>query len=223
MFKKRCSNCDKKVEREFDFCPYCGKPQTNIKKDYGLLGRDDYSDPFFTPNAENFIKTPGIIDKLFGSAINSAMKMFEEELKNRNQEEKRLNNRPKQNLQLYINGKRIPLNESENQEEFLENEEENIRVIKKQPKIYPETLKSSMKLPRKEAKTTLKRFKDRVVYELETPGINSLNNVVVNKLENSIEIKIYTEKTVYIKTLAISLPLLSYSIKQDKVLVEFKS
>jgi hypothetical protein len=80
-----------------------------------------------------------------------------------------------------------------------------------------------MKLPRKEAKTTLKRFKDRVVYELETPGINSLNNVVVNKLENSIEIKIYTEKTVYIKTLAISLPLLSYSIKQDKVLVEFKS
>jgi len=90
------------------------------------------------------------------------------------------------------------------------------------PKVSEETLKKSVKLPRKEAKTKLMRTAERVIYELNTPGIESLNNVLVNKLENSIEIKAYTDNAVYFKTLSIKLPLMQYSIKDDKLVFEFK-
>ena len=44
MFKKKCSNCNKKIEKSYDFCPYCGK---NFKskyddEDFGFLGKNDF-------------------------------------------------------------------------------------------------------------------------------------------------------------------------------------
>ena len=43
MFKKRCSKCERKIEKGFDYCPHCGK---NLKskyddEDFGMLGKDD--------------------------------------------------------------------------------------------------------------------------------------------------------------------------------------
>ncbi len=43
MFKKKCSACAKKVEKKFNYCPYCGVSfkAGNDSKDFGMLGRDD--------------------------------------------------------------------------------------------------------------------------------------------------------------------------------------
>ncbi len=47
MFKKkRCRNCGRKVNSNYDFCPYCGaqlKDSFEDSGDWGLLGKDDFS------------------------------------------------------------------------------------------------------------------------------------------------------------------------------------
>ena len=107
----------------------------------------------------------------------------------------------------------------------FEMEDENGKKIKtaKIPQVSEETFKKSTKLPRKEPKSKLTRLKDKIVYELEIPGLNSLDKVLINKLENSIEIKAFTDKAVYIKTLPAKLPLIQYSINNGKLFLEFKA
>jgi len=226
MFKKRCPACDRKIDRKFDFCPYCSAPLKNIKKDYGLLGKSDadLNSLLAKPNPKN----ASFMDKIMTSAITGALKVFEKEFRQlEEQERKARENQPSinPNLQLFINGRRIPISNQEAQtinEEEIDEDGIKTKIIKKAPKISEETIKKSINLPRKEAKTKLTRLKDRVLYELDTPGIDSLNNVIVNQLENSIEVKAYTERIVYIKTLNVKLPLVSYSIRPDKLLLEFK-
>ena len=72
MFKKRCSKCDKKIEKGYNFCPYCGKNSKGDykKEDYGILGRDDFID-----GEDMFGLDNSFIEKLF----NSTMKMMEKQ------------------------------------------------------------------------------------------------------------------------------------------------
>jgi hypothetical protein len=230
MFKKKCSNCNKKIERDFDFCPYCSSPTKDHKKEYGLLGKDDNTiNPTMIPKIPEMTNN-SLLDRLIGSAFSTAIKMVEKEMHS-------IENQPKmnipENLQLYINGKKISLPSQKNSnlikqplkevEQEFDEEGNPVKIVKEVPKISEETLKKSARLPRKEAKTKLTRLKDKVVYELETPGISSLSNIVINKLEQSIEIKAYTEKAVFIKNIAIKLPLASYSVRGDKLFLEFKT
>lgn len=227
MFNKKCSNCEKKIQRDFDFCPYCGNPIKN-KEDYGLLGKTDEISMNNEARAPKSMNNH-LLDRLIGSAFSTAIKMVEREMKNTEKQE------IPNNLQLYINGKKInlanPINniqqapkkqEDKEIEQEFDEEGNPVKIIKKVPKISEETLKKSVSLPRKEAKTKLTRLKDKIIYELDTPGINSINNVVINKLEQSLEVKVYTEKAVFIKNIQIKLPLISYSIKSDKLFLEFK-
>jgi hypothetical protein len=231
MFKKKCSHCNKKVEKEFDFCPYCANPTKDHKKEYGLLGLNDDMFEELESNKKPQ-KSFSLMDKLIGSAFNTAIKMVEKEMRT-------IDKQPSmpENLQLYINGKRINipsqkipntqnqlLNSNDKEIEPETDEEGNpIKLVKNVPKISEEVLKKSTKLPRKEAKTKLTRFKDKVIYELDAPGISSLSNIVINKLEQSLEIKAYTEKAVFTKNISIKLPLQSYSVRGDKLFLEFKA
>jgi len=220
MFKKRCPECEKKIEREFDFCPYCGTSMKN-KEGYGLLGNDD---EISMPNAKipKSLNNNHLLDRLIGSAFSTAIKMVEKEMNTKE------NQKIPENLQLYINGKKINLTKKQSPEQIqgkpqeIDEEGNPVKIIREVPKISEEVLKKSAKLPRKEAKTKLTRLKDKVIYELDTPGINSINNIVINKLEQSLEVKAYTEKAVFIKNISIKLPLISYSIKSDKLFLEFK-
>jgi len=232
MFKKKkCSKCNKNIEKKFDFCPYCANPLYNAE-DYGLLGINDemteINDVF-----KNSFANSGLGGSFFEKLIGGAMKMIEKEIQEIDKQEQRIQKNPKvhSEFQLYINGKPIPLpaNVSGVQINGMPVE----RISKQQtpqkirtnspPKVSDETLKSSAKLPRKEPKTKLTRFKDKVVYELDIPGLNSLDKVLVNRLESSIEIKAFTEKAVYTKTFPIKLQLTQYSIKEDKLFLEFKA
>jgi hypothetical protein len=245
--KKRCTRCTRKIEKGFDFCPYCGNRMKN-QKDYGLLGRDDENFESLE-ELNGFGRMPGfgagfgsgLFDKMFSSAF----KMLEKEMRNLNEEEnpnKRIRqnptmpNLPRSNFQLFINGKKIPLpqefsqglsqamNSSVNNPlEDNQEEREKRRVIRKIPKISEETLRKAAGLPRKEAKTRLSRSKDKVIYELETPGLKKMENIIINKLENSFEIKVFTEKTVYFKNLPVKLPLLGYGIQGENLILEFKA
>ena len=230
--KKKCSRCSKKVDKGFDFCPYCSNHFVD-RADYGLLGKNDNFRDAENPK----FKSAGLADSFLDKIFESAFKVIERQVQKISEEELRHMKNTKPNslnpgFKLFIYGQQVILQGNIagfQLEEVNENSNPYIKQkIPKQPKIEApqvsaETLKNSLNLPRKEAKTKLTRTAERVVYELETPGIYSLNNVLVNQLENSIEVRVYTKKAVYFKTILVKLPLMQYSIKEDKLVLEFKA
>jgi hypothetical protein len=227
--KKKCNNCNRKIEKDFEYCPYCAKPLH--KKDYGLLGKDDYLGGLneVIPNNFGGMLGSSFIEKMMSNAI----KMVEREmqkgvLQENNLRRTRVNKNLPGNFELFINGKKVSLPgniEGIQIENMPATIDENKKSSSKSkiPKVSEETMQKSAKLPRKEAKSHLIRTSDKVIYELDTPGLLSLNHVLVNKLENSIEIKAYTDKAVYFKTLPVKLTLMQYSLKEDKLVLEFKA
>ena len=181
------------------------------------------------PNGLGGILGSSFMEKM----MSSAFKMVEKEMQKNSMQDNemrktRVNRNMPSNFELFINGKKVNL--PGNIEGIqIENMPENLSADKKSsqksrvPKVSEETMHKSAKLPRKEAKSHLTRTSDKVIYELDTPGLVSLNHVLVNKLENSIEVKAYTEKAVYFKTLPVKLPLMQYSLKEDKLVLEFKA
>jgi hypothetical protein len=228
MFEKKCPECSKKIERKFDFCPYCGIPLKD-EGDYGLLGKSDDAD--LRGNSFNNAGSGiGIGGSFFDKIIGGAVRMIEKEMQKSATEAIKAERSMKSprgllgnsNFELFINGKRVNL---PGDIAGLQIEEPNQKISEERkvkiPKLSEETIKKSVKLPRIEAKTKLIRTSEKITYELETPGLISLSNVLINKLEDALEIKAYTENAVYIKTLQIKLPLTRYVLKQDKLVLEF--
>jgi hypothetical protein len=233
MFNKKCSKCDKKIDKEFEFCPYCGH---NIHKEkYGILGKSDDLNQLDNLFKKSFANSQGnsILDKMMSSAIG----MIQKEMQ-KSAIESQKNAKPTQNpagnpnFELFINGKKLnlPGNIAGVQIERMNGNKDNPENSPKKQKIVmqeisEEILKNSVKLPRKEAKTKLIRTDNKVIYELETPGIASINEVLINKMESSFEIKAYTPNAVYFKNLPVKLTLVKYSIKPDenKLILEFNA
>lgn len=228
--KRKCSNCNRKIEKDFEFCPYCANPIKNKKEDYGLLGKDDNINELNSGLNRDITRIMGgsFMEKMMSSAIKMIEKELQKEAIQANQATKNNANNMPANFELFINGKKVnlPGNISGIQIEDLSGknvQKQNMPLKSRIPKVSEETMEKSAKLPRKEAKSHVTRTSDKVIYEIETPGLKSLNNVLVNKLESSIEVKAYTEKAVYFKTLPIKLPLMQYSLKEDKLVLEFKA
>ena len=87
--------------------------------------------------------------------------------------------------------------------------------------LTEEQVKRMSKLPRGEAKTDVRRFSDRVVYELNALGVENVEDIFVSKLESGYEVKAIGKKKVYVNSLPVNLPLKRYFIKEDKLFVEF--
>lgn len=229
--EKKCSHCNKKVEKNFEFCPYCASPIKDKKSDYGILGETDNLDEInsLIQGDMDKIISGSFIEKIMSGAFKTIEKEMQKSIIQENQARKtRVNQNLPANFELFINGKRInlPGNISGIQiEEVPLNKiaQQKTNQKSKMPKVSEETLEKSVKLPRKEAKSHVSRTSDKVIYELETPGLASLNNVLVNKLESSLEVKAYTNKAVYFKTLPIKLPLMQYSLKDEKLVLEFRA
>jgi len=79
MFEKKCRDCGKKVDRKFNYCPYCGGSlKINKKEDFGMLGSND------SGKVEENLKLPFGIDKIMGGLI----KQLEKQLGNMNIDER---------------------------------------------------------------------------------------------------------------------------------------
>jgi hypothetical protein len=237
MFNKKCAKCQKKISKSFDFCPHCGFNSSD-PEEYGMLGKNDEFNEL-----DNFFSNPmksglgnsmsgSFVEKMFGNVF----KMLENEMRQMNEDERKLDRMERQenpninsNFQLFINGKRVNLPQEVSRGLLGGNMGSNVPRMRKEkpqaqklPEISEEILKNSVKLPRKEAKSKLSRLGNKVIYELETPGLSTVKNVLVSKLENSIEVKAYTDKAVYFKSLPGKLPLLQYSVTAEgRLVLEF--
>ncbi len=78
------------------------------------------------------------------------------------------------------------------------------------------------KLPRKEPKTSVRRLTDKIIYEIILPGVKNEKDIIINKLQNSIEIKAFTKDKAYFKLIPIDMPIKDYYLEKDKLILELK-
>ncbi len=242
MFKKKnCPKCNEKITEKFTFCPNCGfnlvKKQN--EEGYGMLGKNDYVEQ--GPQDMLGGMFGGFGGKVMNSMLNNAMKMLEKEMQksikeqrnfpNQNQNSPQPNNT---NFELYINGKRIspdkikvtkkPVNQTFQDKKLLnKNQMKQIGAPNlKNPSFTNEAKENFQKLPKKQPETNVRRFSNKVVYEIDIPGVESIKDVSISQMENSIEIKAISKKNAYEKIIPIGLPISKYGLSKGKLVLELK-
>ncbi len=208
MFKRKCKKCKKIINKKFDFCPYCGTPvKNNSKGKWGFLGKDDTLNQNMN-SSEDFFGS-----KMLNKFIGNAMKMIEKEIQK--DFAKQNKNKNKKNLQIYINGKRIPI--GKRKVNNIRKRKPN-KKRKKKISLPEKKLKNFSKLPKETPQTNVKRLSDSIIYEINIPGVKSKKRISIRQLENSIEIKAVTndKKKAYHKTINVGLPIVKYNLKKKK-------
>lgn len=208
MFEKKCKYCNRKISRDFDFCPYCGANfgKERDKRDFGFLGKDDFL---------------GLDNIGFNMPLDG---LFSSLMKQINSEIKQIDKESLKKLPIKSNSISISISTSNNQQPQIKisgfpNEKEK----KIENKISEEKIRELAKLPREEAQTFVRRLSNKIIYEISLPGISSLKDILINKLENSFEVKAFAKNKVYTKLIQINLPLLDYRIEKEKLVLEFKA
>lgn len=162
--------------------------------------------------------------------IANTMKMLEKEMQRemRNSSKPQnssnnLNNFPNTKIRLMINGKEVDLGNKVLQNnapnEKKEKPKQNVIKFKK---FSEEQIKKFSKLPKKEPKTELKRIGDKLTYEVELPGVDSIENISLTNLESSIELKAIAKEKAYSKSIPLKLPIIGHDFSEETLTLEFK-
>jgi RNA polymerase subunit RPABC4/transcription elongation factor Spt4 len=238
MFGKKCPNCRKKVAKDFEFCPYCGY---TLKERDGLLDTIDEEASPLTGDIESIAKELGksmgfdFIDKFpFDQIVRKMSRDIEKQFKDVDREIANMKKTKKAkedvvrkdgaeitkttfpggfSVQIQIGGLPSPsvMREKPVQQKFLK---ETALSEKEQEKIS--------RLPRKEPETRVRRLTNKIVYEIDLPGVTNVKDVIINRLENSIEVKAFAKDKAYFKLIPLSLPIERYHLKEGKLVLELK-
>jgi HSP20 family molecular chaperone IbpA len=218
--KKTCKRCGEKVSKKYSFCPNCGTPLSKKQKneDWGVLGEDDSIDEFDAFSNSIFGKMGG---GMMNKMLNNAMKMLEKELQEgMKAQNPNMNNAPRTKFRLMINGKEVNLDNGN----ILENPKAE-KAKEKKIKLNEftnEQIKRFSKFKKIEPKTNLKRMGDKIIYEIELPGVESLKEISIIRLENSIEIKAVAKNKAYLKRILLNLPILNYNFSENMLVLELQ-
>ncbi|MGV8142696.1 MAG: hypothetical protein ACP5NS_03610 [Candidatus Pacearchaeota archaeon] len=210
---KKCERCTGKLKDEFSFCPFCGldlRNPTTEARDFGMLGKNDsvFGAPMLGGGATGL---PGDFSNIFAQV----MKMMEGQIKNMNPENLDFGD-SKPEVRRLPNGFQIKIGPAMQQH----NHKQKAPEVK--PRVISEEQRARMvKLPRAEAKTQVRRLSDKVIYELVTPGVETTDDIFVSKVESGYEVKAVGNKKVYLNSLQIDLPIKKYSVKDNRVTIEF--
>jgi len=200
--KKICPNCKKKVKGFPNFCPKCGFPMKNMENKWGMLGKEDSVEQE-VPKIFSGMGS-GIMNRLIGNAI----KVIEHEMK------KNMSSLPKAKVKLMINGKEM----NPNMIGFPNQKDQNMQVLPID--FSKENLSRWKKLEKSNPKSKIKRFENRIQYELEVPEVKSIRDISIVKLENSLEVRAVGNKKAYFKIIPINLPLKKYSLVEGLLTLE---
>ncbi len=214
--KKKCKNCGEKINDSYNFCPYCRTSLSNQfdDADWGLLGRNDSIEE---------IKLPLGFNQLFNSLMKGMNAQFKEL-------EKQTKNEPKKpsvkkggiSISISTSGNRPPeikVTSFGNVPELKEKEEQMARKTKVL-KLPSSDGRKFYGMPKKEPETNIRRLSNKVVYEINLPGVKSMENISIIQLENSIEIKALAKDKVFHKIIPINLPIRNYNLSKGKLVLE---
>lgn len=221
MFNKiKCKFCGKKFDKSFSYCPFCGRCKTET--DFFEKGLLDELNEF--PQLEAF---PMMFSKIF-SQVEKQFREIDKELKVPDKKipitsgisiSVNMSNEGKPEIKIRRFGEGAEGAEKVN----VERAEKDEKALKKQfqKKFNEKDAKRLAKLPRQEPATTVRRFSDKIVYEINLPGVEK-KNIVVNKLQNSIEIKAFSKDKAFLKLIPVSLPLRKWSFDDGRLILELK-
>ncbi|MDD5012271.1 MAG: hypothetical protein PHQ66_01330 [Candidatus Nanoarchaeia archaeon] len=218
MFRKnKCSRCKKTIEEKYSFCPYCGSRvvEGDDSDDWGMLGKDD----FFSP--ANDIKLPAGFNSIFNALMKNLSKEMDSQLKeNLFDDGKNTKKIKKDGISISIStfGNGPPKIKVSQMGASPKIKEEKDKF--KSNLFTKEKTKEFASLPREEPETSVRRFSDKIVYELEMPDVKSAEDISIVKLENSIEIKAIGKKKAYAKIIPINLPIKNYELSNGKLTLE---
>jgi len=211
MIRKKCKKCGERISSKHKFCPNCGFPLKKANSEnWGMLGKNDFEEQ--NPFSNSLLD--GFTGNMFNKMLGSAMRMLEKEMKKEISQE---HIQPKTNVRLMINGKEINLNNVQTNPKNVEKKEKLLDDFSK------ESLKKFSQLPKKEPKTSVKRLSNTIIYEINIPGVKSLKDLSIVKLENSIEIKAVAKEKAYFKLLPINLPIIDYELEKGKLILELEA
>lgn len=216
MFKKKkCHSCGEKISGDYNFCPYCGASTSKSSKneDWGLLGKNDL-------DFSNSTNIPGI-NMIFNSLIKNLDKQM------RDIEGPQKAKKPK----MKKSGISISIHSSGNKnpeirvKSFGNNEIKKKKTIETKEKIkLPSTKPGKFSgLRKEEPETNIRRFSDKVIYEIKMPGVKSIEDISISQLEDSIEIKALSKNKVFYKVIPINLPIKKYDFSEKKLTLELDS
>ena len=217
MFREKCNHCRKKVSKKYEFCPYCGTNAKGNSGDYGFLGKQDLIDEEFKlPFGFNMLLKPLMKE------LNKQMKELDNELKK--EKVTGTNEQPRVRREFSImfgipGQKPIRISSSGNRASASQTISSNPQN-RGLPKIDSSRLDKIKKLPRKEPKTNVRRLSDRVIYELDVPGVQFTTDINISQLEEGLEIKAVADKVVFSKMINVKLPLLKCSLQSEKLILE---
>jgi hypothetical protein len=214
--KKTCSKCGEKVSKKFEFCPSCGKPlKEQRQEDWGMLGKNDLEEIQTNPFGG---LGGGMLNKMLGNA----MKMLEKEMQKgiQNQEPQQ----GKTNFELFINGKRISPDKIKVTQKQIPikqpNKPRQNKSFEVEQSFSKEKAQKFAKLEQREPPTNIRRFSNKIVYEITMPEVKSIEDISVIQLENSIEVKAIGKNKAYIKTIPITLPLVNKEFHKGMLTLE---
>ena len=203
MFKRKCPSCAKKIEKKFNFCPYCGVSfkARNEKENFGMLGRNDAHGKI-----QQDLGLPFGMNKI----VNSLVKQLERQMNEVNGDK----------------GGEIPrgfkIKIAQGQPQMKQVIQEP-KKIEEAPELSDEENDRRAKLVREEVVSKVRRLDDRIVYEMKTPGVKRKKDVVVTKLESGLEIKAYSKTKCYVKFIPLTVEVIEYYVEDEKVFVELKA
>ncbi len=205
MLKKRCAKCGKKISSKYRFCPYCGygdRDFNDTENEWGMLGRDDIA-------MENAFQMPMGLDNIFNSLMKNLTKQLNESY---NPKDSRIKN----------NGISISISSSGNSPPKVRVNSPQKKVRKKLPGQFSEgEAKRFSQLKKQEPKTNMRRLSNRVIYEIKLPGVKSLKDVSIARLETSIEIKAIGKNKAYFKRIPLNMPIINYNFSEGELVLEF--
>lgn len=218
MFGKKqvCPRCGNKSSKKYSFCPFCGG---NFKSSEG---------EFFEPSF-NMGFPFNTIFKQLEKQIEKQFREMDKELPSFVEDEKKVKQSPK-----IAEGISISISSSGGQPVIrVRNLGDNQNVQRVQQRAQPikdnlpktklteAQIEQFSKLPKEEPQTSVRRLTDRIVYEIDMPGVEE-KNIHITKLQNSIEIKAFTKDKAFFKLIPISLPILKSQLSEGKLVLELK-
>lgn len=221
MFSNRkCKRCGEKIGKKDNFCASCGVPlsSSDKKEDMGMLGKSDS----FDENTTN-PPMPGFGGKMLNNMLNGAIKMLEKEMKREMKDMEKSKSQDKMppmapNFRLKINGQEVNFDDPQSQSKPKKKPIEH----KGRKEFSKDQIKKYTKLPKEEPKADLRRIGNKVVYEISMPDVKSSNDIIINKLENSLEIKAVGKKKGYSKRIPVNIPLTDKKLSDGKLILEME-
>ncbi|MFC1682577.1 hypothetical protein ACFL0X_03085 [Nanoarchaeota archaeon] len=170
-----------------------------------MLGQDDFEGEF--GNFSRSIFGGGMLNKMLGSAMKALEKEIRKDMKRDLQ--------PRTNFHLFLNGRKVNIDGSNAPQQ------QRVKQKVKEALTLPRgELKGFANFEKKEPVTNIRRLSDKILYDIDLPGVKSLKDVSIIKLENSIEIKALANECAYFKSIPINLKIMNYSLENERLIFE---